>query len=178
MIRTGFVSLLAAVGFAGSTGGNPPDGTSPAPSSTTQVHTRVEVRPEKHKSGEVTYHYRVLNLRTSPLAEIKIGLVPSLDEPELMEPPIEWIPGANDCPRSMSAPRGWTACVGRQEESDRHFLIFAAQGDSAFLRAGAELAFAVTVARPDSAYRTARFWALSTELPHDEGRVMEAAAVE
>jgi hypothetical protein len=78
----------------------------------------------------------------------------------------------------MKAPQGWTACVGRQEESDRNFLTFAAKSDSAFLRRGPELTFAVTVARPDSTYRTARFLALFTELLPEGGRVKEVDAVE
>jgi hypothetical protein len=133
--------------------------------------TRVEVRVEKLNSGRVTYRYLIINRRTTPLAEVLIGLVPSLEQPELSEQPIGWVPDKNDCPPSMQAPPGWTACVGRQEESRHVFLRFTAGSDSVYLRPNGEMAFSITVARPDSTYGTARFWALSTEFPHEEGQV-------
>lgn len=172
-MQTILVLMLATAGTMGTTGGNTLAYIATGQVSIPAVRTTVEVRPETHKSGRVTYHYRVLNRRMTPLAEIQIGISPDLDEPELSEEPIGWDLDENNCPQSMTAPRGWIACVGLQEESSHHFLIFAASSDSVHLRPNADLSFSVTVAHPDSAYNTAHFWALSTALPNDMGRVKQ-----
>jgi hypothetical protein len=127
--------------------------------------------PETRQSGEVTYRYRISNQGTNPLAEIQIGIALSLEEPQLSEAPIGWDPETNNCPPSIEVPRGWTGCIGRQEESDRIYLIFAAKGDSAHLQPGSGLSVAVTVARRDPTYSGARFLALSTAFPNYEGNV-------
>ena len=166
----GLVSIVAAAGIAGSIGSEPVDTTAAQSATPTPVWIYFAT-PVTHKSGEVTYRYRILNTGLGPIAEIQIGIAPSLEEPELSEAPIGWDPDSNNCPPSMRVPPGWTGCIGRQEESDRFYLIITAKGDSTCLHPGSELSVNVMVARADSAYRKARFFALSTSLPNYEGKV-------
>jgi hypothetical protein len=131
----------------------------------------IEATAERHASGQVTYHYRAVTALSRPIIEIQLGLVPSMDEPELVEAPVGWDPETRECPPSIRVPAGWTGCVGRQEESSRVFIIIAAGSGAEPLPPNAEMRFSVTVGRPDPTYETTRFSAQSPVLPHVEGRV-------
>ena len=169
--RTQAIALLVAAGVAGV--GAADSGTVPRGG---QGVVRIEVRAERHASGQVTYHYRAVSAHRSPVAEIQLGLTPDMDEPALVEAPEGWDAEARDCPSSIRVPDGWTGCVGRQEESSRVFLLIRAERDAARLLPGGAMPFSVTLARADTTYEATRFSALPASGPPVLGRVERAGA--
>lgn len=105
------------------------------------------------------------------MASIYVGLVEGIEEPELVGTPLKWERQVNDCPESMVVPRGWKGCVGNQEESAKHFLVFEAVDDKAVLAAGASAEFSATLARRDVTYEAPVFWAIGVSGTADKGRV-------
>jgi len=142
---------------------------SDGPSSQTTVRVRVERAGTRR-----TYCYVVRNGRRETISSIFIGTAEGIDEPELASPPLGWRPEANDCPRSIVVPDGWTGCVGRQEESAKLFLRLEAVQPRAELAPGGSLEFTVTVGRRDATYEAAVFWAIRSTGAADIGRVASA----
>jgi hypothetical protein len=105
------------------------------------------------------------------LASIYVGLVEGIEEPELAGTPLKWRRQVNDCPESVVVPRGWKGCVGSQEESAKHSLVFEAVDEKAVLAVGASSEFSVTLARRDATYETPVFWAIGVSGTADKGRV-------
>jgi hypothetical protein len=113
--------------------------------------------------GAAVYTYTLKNLGDNLIAGVFFGTGGEQDAQLRVAPSgCESLKYEDECACPISAPRGWSGCLGLQEENELHFLVFHANRESAYIRPDKTAVFRVALPARDATHDAPVFWTTGT----------------